>query len=67
LFLGWRLRLLNWQEIDDPRHALIYGRAQGAAMRAPRRLNIFQGHDFARVFLADRTAEEAVAVENPDF
>jgi hypothetical protein len=59
LFLG-RLRLLNRQEIDDPRHALVDGRAQGAAMHAPCRLNILQGHDLSRVLLAECTAEEVI-------
>jgi hypothetical protein len=66
-FLGLRPLGLNRQEINNPRHTLVDRRAQGTAMQPPRRLNVFQGYDFACVFLADGPAEKFITVKDPDF
>src|SRR5574341_879514 len=67
LFLGVRFWGWNGQEIDHPSHPLIDGGAQGAPMRASRRLNVFEGHRLACMGLTDRAAEEGIVVKNSDF
>ena len=55
------------QEVGHLCHSFVDRGAQRPAMCTPRRLDVLERHHLASVFLAHRAAEEAVAVEEPDF
>ena len=63
---AWVARHLDRQEVRHARDALVDGRTQGAAVRAPCGLDVLEGKRHACVVLAHRTAKELVAVEHPD-